>query len=65
MPIKVRGAYGTPKISDQKRKSSSLNVKTLNTQNKESILKATRKKKRQVTYKGRLLQQHLTSQWRL
>lgn len=53
MAIKVQEAYKTPNKWDQKRKSSHhIIIKTLNVQNKERILKATREKG-QVTYKGR------------
>jgi hypothetical protein len=43
--IKVQEAYRTPNKWDQERKSSHhIIIKTLNPQNKERILKATRKK---------------------
>jgi hypothetical protein len=53
MAIKVQEAYNKPNKSDQKRKSPRhIIIKTLNTQNKERILKA-EMEKGQVTYKGR------------
>ena len=53
MAIMVQEAYRTPNKREQKSKSSHhIRIKTLNTQNKERILKATRKKG-QVTYKVR------------
>jgi len=53
MAIMIQEAYRTPNKWDQKRKSPlHITVKTPNTQNKESILKAARKKG-QVTYKGK------------
>jgi predicted transcriptional regulator len=46
-------AYRTPNNQDQKRNTTRyIIIKTLNTQNKERILEAT-KEKRQVTYKGK------------
>jgi hypothetical protein len=46
-------AYRTPNYQDQKRNSTRyIIIKTLNTQNKERILKAA-KGKRHVTYKGK------------
>jgi hypothetical protein len=51
--IKVQAAYRMPNKWDQKRKSSChIIIKTLNTQNKEIIVKAAREKG-QVTYKCR------------
>jgi hypothetical protein len=53
MPINIQEVYRTPNRLDQKRNSSGhIIVKTLNAQNKESILKAVREKG-QVIYKGR------------
>jgi hypothetical protein len=53
MAIKVQEAYKTPNKWDQKRKSSChIIIKTLNAQNKERILKASRKKGK-VTYESR------------
>jgi hypothetical protein len=53
MAIKVQGAYRRPNKWDQKRECSCQRIiKTLNTQNKERILKAA-KENGQVTYKGR------------
>jgi hypothetical protein len=49
----VQEAYRTPNHQDQNRNTSRhIIIKTLSTQNKEKILKAT-KEKRQVTYKGK------------
>ena len=51
--INIQEAYRTPNRLDQKRKSSHhIIIKTLNVQNKERILKASREKS-QVTYKGK------------
>jgi hypothetical protein len=51
MIIEMDEAYKTPNKWDQKRKSSChIIIKTLNPQNKERILKASREKG-QVTYK--------------
>ena len=45
MAIKVQEAYRTTNKKDQKRKySCHIKIKTLNTQNKERILKAAREK---------------------
>ena len=53
MPINVQEAYRTPNDWTKKRTSSChISIKTLNVQNKERTLKATRGKG-QVTYKGR------------
>jgi hypothetical protein len=53
MDIKVQEAYRTPNKCDQKRKSSPhIIIKTISTQSKERILKATREKG-QVTCKGK------------
>jgi hypothetical protein len=53
MVINVQEAYSTPNRMDQERKSSChIIIKTLNTQNKERILKVVRGNG-QVTYKGR------------
>ena len=53
MAIKVKEAYRTPNRCDQKRKSPhDIIIKTLNAQNKESILKGIREKGK-VTYKSR------------
>jgi hypothetical protein len=52
MAIKVQEAYRTPNKWDQKKCSPHIIIKTLNTQSKERILKAARKKD-QITYKGR------------
>jgi hypothetical protein len=53
MAIKVQETYRSPNKWEQKRKSSChIIMKTLNTENKERILKAAREKG-QVTYKGR------------
>jgi hypothetical protein len=52
MPMNIQN-YRTPNRPDQKRNSScQLIIKTLNTQNKDRILKAVREQG-QVTYKGR------------
>jgi hypothetical protein len=54
--IQVQEAYRTPKHQDQKRNTPRhIIIKTLCIQNKERILKAT-KKKRQVTCKGKSLE---------
>jgi hypothetical protein len=53
MSINVEEAYQKPNTENQKRNSSChIIIKTQNTQNKERILKAVRKKS-QVTNKGR------------
>jgi hypothetical protein len=53
VPINVQEAYRTPNDWTKKRTSSChISIKTLNVQNKERTLKATRGKG-QVTYKGR------------
>jgi hypothetical protein len=53
MVIKVQEAYRTPNEWDQKTNySHHIIIKTLNSQNKEIILKAAREKG-QVKYKGR------------
>ena len=53
MDIKVQEAYRISNKQDQKRKSSHpIIIKTLNAQNKEKLVKATRDKG-QVTYKGK------------
>jgi hypothetical protein len=55
MAIKVQEAYRTPNRWDQKRKSSlHIIIKTINAQNKESILKTAREKGQQ-THKGKLI----------
>ena len=55
MAIKVQEACRTPNKWDQKRKSSChVIIKTLNTQNKEKILKAARESA-QVIYNGRTI----------
>ena len=65
MIIEMDEAYKTPNKWDQKRKSSChIIIKTLNPQNKERILKASREKG-QVTYKGRPIRIIQTSQQRL
>ena len=53
MPMNVQEDYRTPNRLDQKRKSSQhIIIRTTNALNKDTILKALRKKG-QVTYKGR------------
>lgn len=53
MPKYIQETYRTPNRLDQKRKSSChIITKTLNVQNKERIVNATRENG-QVTYKGR------------
>jgi hypothetical protein len=65
MDIKVQEAYRTAKNWDQKRKCSHhIIIKMLNAQSKERILKDEREKS-QVTYKGRPIRIHQTSQQRL
>jgi hypothetical protein len=55
MSMNIQEAYRTPNKLEQKRNSScNIIIKTSNTQNKERILKAVRKKS-QVTYKGRAI----------
>jgi hypothetical protein len=65
MSIHIQEAYRTPDRLDQKRRSPHhITVKTPNAQNKEGILKAVREKD-QVTYKGRPIKSHQSSQQRL
>jgi hypothetical protein len=53
MPIQVRSASRTPNRHDQNRiTSQNIIVKTINTKNRERILKAVRTKN-QITYKGK------------
>jgi hypothetical protein len=53
MPMNIQEAYRTPSRLYQKRNSSChIIIKTLNSQNKDRILKAVREKG-QVAYKGR------------